>query len=245
MRDILIIGLMIGVVIILIRVIFGSPLITRVRESFASGPSSNLINSSTECPPGSQLYMYEGRVFCCSGTINTDASRPADTCSSLYTGRDKTLTFCTLGPSTQGIKNCLELRSGLMQAEGEKYCNMVEPTFVKGPPGSDTANGRCCADPGNPGLTECSGKIYCDVSTDSNLFLDPKSCQFLKAQQDAPDCPKNYGPFTAAGQGPMANLTLFGCTDNGQNCYADSTLKRLKELGYDVTGLTSCSLQGK
>ena len=188
--------------------------------------------------------MYEGRVFCCSGTINVDASRPADTCSA-YAGRNTTTTFCTLGPRTQGVPNCLELRSGLMQAEGEKYCNMMEPTFVKGSPGSDTANGRCCADPGNPGLTECSGKTYCDVSTDTNLFLDPKSCQFLKAQQDAPDCPKNYGPFTAAGQGAMANLTLFGCTDNGQNCYADSTLKRLKELGYDVTGLTSCSLQGQ
>ena len=80
MNDIIVIGLMVAVVLILIRVIVGSPLIKRVRETFASGSasgSSKLINSSTECPAGSQLYMYEGRVFCCSGTINTDASLQA------------------------------------------------------------------------------------------------------------------------------------------------------------------------
>jgi len=124
-----------------------------------------------------------------------------------------------------------------MQAEGETICPKASPTFVQ-----SSAAGRCCADPGNPALTECVGNKYCDVATDPNVFKTPGSCQFQKAQEDAPACPTNYGPFTAAGQGAMASLTLFGCTDNGQNCYADSTIKRLKELGYDVSGLTSCKV---
>jgi len=230
---------MIAAVLILVRVIFGSPLVTRVRESFASGSGSKTINSSTECPAGAQFYMYNGSPYCCSGNVDTSASRTADTCK-LPSGRNTTTTFCTLGPSKDGVSNCLELRSGLMQAEGSAVCPSAH-TFVKGPSGSDTQNGRCCADPGNAALTECNGKVFCDVSTDKNEFKDPRACQFQKAQQDAGACPTKFGPFTAAGQGAMSSLTLFGCTDNGQNCYADSTLKRLKELGYDVSGLTSCS----
>lgn len=240
-RDILVIGLMIVVLLILGRVIFGSPLVTRVRESFASGP----INSMTECPAGAQLYMYEGTPYCCSGMIDATSDRTVGTCKA-YSGRDtQPLTFCTLGPSKGDVKNCMELRSGLMQAEGVGVCPKATPTFVKGAAGSATQNGRCCADPGNPALTECVGSTYCDVSTDSNEFKDPVSCQFKRAQEEMGACPNHYGPFTATGQGAMSNITLFGCTDNGQNCYADSTLKRLKELGYDVSGLVSCTAIAK
>jgi hypothetical protein len=243
--DVLVIGFMIAAVLILGRVIWGTPLITRVRESFASGGKSP-INSSTDCPMGSAFYMYKGSSFCCSGNMNTGADRLEDTCKA-YTGRDaQPLTFCTLGPSKGAIKNCMELRSGLMQAEGAAVCPSNH-TFVKGASGSDTQGGRCCDDPGNPELTECVSNNYCNVSTNKNEFADAKSCQFQKAQEDAPACPKGYGPFTAAGQGfPGGSaITLFGCTDNGQNCYADSTIKRLKELGYDVSSLTSCTSLSK
>ena len=241
MRDVIVCGVMIAVVIILIRVIFGSPLVTRVRESFASG-GSKPINSSTECPPGAQMYMYGGAPYCCSGNVDATATRVGDTCKP-YSTRDDRFTFCTLGPAKETVKNCMELKSGLMQAEGETVCP-ANRTFVKGPVGSDTQNGRCCDDPGNPELTECVGTKFCDVSTDKNEFMTANSCQFQKAQENAGPCPKNYGAFTAAGQGAMASLTLFGCTDNGQNCYADSTIKRLKELGYDVSSLISCSKVG-
>lgn len=237
MRDVLIIGVMIAVVLILFRVIFGSPLVTRVRESFVG--SGKPINSSTECPAGAQMYMYNGTAHCCSGNIDATATRVADTCKPAST-RDERFTFCTLGPSKENVKNCMELRSGLMQAEGEPVCP-ANRTFVKGAAGP----GRCCADPGNPELTECLGTNYCDVAANPNEFMTANSCQFQKAQENAGPCPKNYGAFTAAGQGAMANLTLFGCTDNGQNCYAESTIKRLKELGYDVTALISCSSVGK
>ena len=234
MRDILIGGLMIAVVIILIRVIFGTPLVKRVRESFADAPK--MINSQTECPPGATMYMFNGSSYCCSGAINGDAVSVKDSCRP-YSSRDGNTTFCTLGPSTSTAKNCLELRSGLMQAEGEAVCPSTMPTFVKE---SGDSAGRCCADPGNPALTACVGTKFCDVGTDPNMFKDSTSCQFLKAQGDTA-CPKGFGTFTAPGQGAMSDITLFGCTDNGTNCYADSTLKRLKELGYDTTGLVSCS----
>jgi len=187
--------------------------------------------------------MYNGAAHCCSGNIDATATRVADTCKP-YSTRDDRFTFCTLGPAKPEVKNCLELKSGLMQAEGAAVCPSNH-TFVKGAVGSDTQNGRCCADPGTPDLTACLGTNYCDVSTDPNEFTTATSCQFQKAQENAGPCPTNYGPFTAAGQGAMANLTLFGCTDNGQNCYADSTIKRLKELGYDVSSLISCSSVGK
>jgi hypothetical protein len=234
-REILVIGAMIAAVIILFRVILGTPLVQRVRESFAS--SSPTLNSQTECPAGSQMYMYGGIAYCCSSKINPDASTVTESCRPT-TDRDTTVTFCTLGPSRGGVPNCLQLRSGLMQAEGEKYCPATIPTFVKGPSGE-----RCCADSGNIALTECAStnSRFCNVSADTNIFKDPTSCQFLKAQQDTEACPSGYGPFTATGnEGTMAGITLFGCTDRGTNCYAESTLKRLKELGYDVTGLPSC-----
>jgi hypothetical protein len=143
MRDILVIGLVIAVVIILIRIIFGTPLIQRIRETFANAnanaKSVALINSSTECPPGSTMYMFEGTALCCSGKFNPDATSIADSCIRTG-GRNTESTFCTLGPSVQGAPNCLETRAGLMQAKGESVCPANAPTFVS-PAGSA---GRCC-----------------------------------------------------------------------------------------------------
>jgi hypothetical protein len=251
-RDFIVVGLMLAVLFVLGRIIFGSPLVTRVRESFASGSGSGsgsgpprTVNTMTECPTGSQMYMYNGAAFCCSGSVDPNADRLADTCKA--TASRRSLTFCTLGPSKGDVKNCLELRSGLMEAEGESVCTTKLPTFVKGAEGSATQQGRCCGGPGNAALTECKdqGADFCDVSTETNVFKAPGSCQFQRAQEDVGACPTKFGPFTGKGQGSLADLTLFGCTDNGQNCYADSTLKRLKELGYDVSSLVSCTTFAK
>jgi hypothetical protein len=245
MRDFLVFGLIIAVIIILARVIMGTPMIKRVRESFVSGGS--MINTMTECPPGAAMYMFEGVAYCCSGQINADADRIGDTCRPLWTRENAPLTFCTLGPEREKVKNCLETRAGMLQAEGETMCPKEMPNFVRGGYGANTAAGRCCASPGNSAMTDCQdlSQPYCNATTDANLFETaggaPNTCQFMRAQEDDGPCPKGFGAFTAAGQGAMAALTLYGCTDNGTNCYAASTLKRLQELGYDVSGLTACS----
>ena len=225
MRDVLILGSMIAVVIILIRIIM-TPFV--MYEPFATRP----INTTISCPANTKLYMYGGAPYCCSGVVNASASRLADTCKPT-SRRDEKLTFCTLGPGDK-VKNCLSLRSELLAAEGAAICPREMPTYVKGD------SGRCCADSGNPDMTECTGKAFCDPTEDPNYFKAPDSCQFRKAKEGV-QCPTGFGLFTARGQGPMSDITLMGCTDNGLNCYPDSTLKRLKELGYNVAGLPSCS----
>jgi len=226
MRDVLILGSMLAVVIILVRIII-TPFV--IHEPFENRP----INTTIACPANTKLYMYGGAPYCCSGTVHASASRLADTCKP--TGRrDETLTFCTLGPGDAKVKNCLSLRSGLLAAEGANICPSAMPTYVKGD------HGRCCADSGNPEMTECTGKTYCDPTEDPNYFRKPDSCQFQRAKEGV-QCPTGFGLFMAKGQGQMSDITLMGCTDNGRNCYPNSTLKRLKELGYNVEGLPSCS----
>jgi len=238
MFDVLVLGLVIAVVIILIRIIIGTPLVKRVAESFASGGS--LTNTMTECPGTSVMYMHDGAAYCCSGTVTIDADTLKNTCRPLL-NRSSAFTFCTLGPPKPDVPNCLELRSGLMQAEGEKVCPPSLPNFVKGPKGSATENGRCCNGLTNDSYDDCVSGDYCNVGTDANIFKDPKSCGFLRAQYDDGPCPTDFGPLKANGTGPMADITLYGCTNNSQNCYSAGTLKRLAELGYDVKGLPSCS----
>ena len=236
MRDIIVIGFMIAAVLILIRIILGSPLVTRVRESFIDLPAS--INSSTECPGGTKQYMHDGTTYCCSGTVSESAGKLKDSCKA-SSGRDEVLTFCTLGPSNEaeGVPNCLAIRAELMAAEGATICPR-DMTYVKG---SGDLRGKCCIGTANPAFTECADAATpaCVVIAGDNEFVDEKSCQFMRAQQNTV-CPSNQSPFVAPGQGAMSNLKLFGCTDGAQNCYADSTLKRLKELGYSVDGLPVC-----
>jgi hypothetical protein len=228
MRDILILGTIVAVVILLIRIVLTTPFAMSYREAFVD--SARPINSTVTCPANTQLYMYGGAPYCCSGTVNASAARLVDTCKP--TGRrDDTLTFCTLGPQSS-VKNCLSLRSGLLAAKGADICPKGLPTYV--------SSDRCCADAGNHEMNACTSANYCDATSDPNYFKQAGSCQFRKAQEEI-QCPTGFGVFTAPGQGPMSNITLMGCTDNGRNCYPDSTLKRLKELGYDVTGLPNCS----
>jgi hypothetical protein len=235
MRDILIGAVIIAAIIILLRLLFGSPLVKRISESFAN-PTS-LINKTTECPKGAEFYIYDGIAYCCSGTVNGAADSVKKTCRPL-SGRNDSTVFCTLGPTTRDAKNCLELRAGLMQAEGITFCPSATPTFVK-PEGSTGTTGRCCGAPGgNSGLTDCaSGAASCDVAADPDPFKNPASCQFKKAQEEDGACPAGFGPFTAA-RGP---ITIYGCTNTATNCYKQATIDRLRSFGHDVTGLVVCS----
>ena len=104
MRDILIIGLIIAVVVILIRVAMGAPMLRRVMESF----TGSTVNTVTVCPSGSKFYMYDGGAFCCSGKIKTEANSLQESCSqAVSTGQ---LTFCGLGPSRPEAKNCSQIQ---------------------------------------------------------------------------------------------------------------------------------------
>lgn len=143
--------------------------------------------------------------------------------------------------SDGGPKNCLELRAGLLAAEQERYCPPQMPNFARAVGGDDP--GRCCAGPTNSAQTDCAnvGDASCAIATDPNEFKSPQSCQYLRAVSDAGPCPTGYTALTTQGQGGLAGLTLYGCTDMGQNCYPAGALARLKELGYDTTGLTACS----
>ena len=137
MRDILIGALIVAVVIVLIRTVLATPAIKRIREQFANGGSTrsqkSLINTVTECPAGSTMYMYDGVAYCCSGLVNVDADDVRQTCRAVLTTRGSPpLTFCTLGPTrADGVKNCLETRAGILTAMGEKVCPSTMPAAGK------------------------------------------------------------------------------------------------------------------
>jgi len=80
------------------------------------------------------------------------------------------------------------------------------------------------------------GTDFCEVTNSGNEFTDDRSCQFQKAQQSAL-CPTGYSSFVSSGN---SNMKLLGCTNGATNCYAQSTLQRLVDLKYDITGLPVC-----
>lgn len=224
--DLLILGTLLAVLCVLARVIWGTPFVKRIAESFASG--SNPVNITTQCPPGTQMFMKNGTAFCCSGTIDRNSDSIQKSCRPRNT-RDEQFTFCSLGVSE--IPTCSSIQGALMDKQGAEVCP-PNTVFVAGPKGA-----KCCAAP-NAERTDCLGGDFCPVADDSRSWMtQPNSCQFLKAQKDAGACPPGYGPFTAS---QASGITLFGCTDNGKNCYAASTLQRLQEMDYDITGLVAC-----
>ena len=170
LRDVLILGSMFAVVLILIRIILTTPLMAS-SEAFVNPDPTN---TSTVCPANTKLYMYGGAPYCCSGIVNTSGARLADTCTPT-SRRDEKLTFCTLGPGDHTVKNCLSLRSGLLNEEGAHICPSSMPTFVKDP---NHGQSRCCADPGNATMTGCTSNQSCVPSSDPNYFKQPESCQF-------------------------------------------------------------------
>ena len=238
MRDILIIGLIIAVIIILVRIAIGTPMIKRVMETF----TSSMINSTTECPMGSQLYMYEGAAFCCSGHIKPDANSLADSCA---VGRNpEKNAFCALGPSQKGVPNCLETANNLFEEEGLRFCPSASPNYVK----DSAGKARCCASATNATRTECIDAAgSCDVAATDNIFRTTSqtnpSCQFLKAQADDGTCPSSFSPMVFhVGAGPLGGLSLYGCFNPMKGgCLAPATLERLKSLKYDVTGIPVCN----
>jgi len=245
MRDILIYGLMIAVVIILIRIIITTPFGKSVLEGFTT--QSTPINTMTECPGDATMYMYGGSAFCCNGIINPDSDDVSQSCTALWQRGSGENIFCTLGPETEGVPNCLETRVGLMQAEGETRCPPSLPNFCQGTSATSpgTVAGRCCQGPTNEQITDCmttAPNTFCDMTTVDNEFTVPTSCQFLRDQQEAGSCPTGYNPTsTQFTSGTFNGMTLFGCTNGSAVCYQPSLLLRLQALSLDISSLTACS----
>lgn len=214
-----------------------------VRSVEGFGPKA--VNTTTVCPAGTTMYMFEGAAYCCDGRINRDATSLAGTCRPATSAPGARPIFCALGPSRDGVPNCLEIHAGQLAAEGEATCPPSLPNYVKGPPGSATEKGRCCAGPMNADRTDCMSSTpgsFCDAAHAANEFAGgPTSCEFQRAKElEGASCPTGWGAFTQPGQGALSGLTVFGCSDNNQMCYSAATTARLQELGYDTTGMTVC-----
>jgi hypothetical protein len=249
-RQIIVGALFLAVIIVLIRTILGTPFIKRIAESFQSGGNTgtSAINTMTICPAGSQMYMYEGRAYCCNGTINADADDVSRTCrASLFTPGLLT-TFCTLGPAHKGVKNCLELRAGLLQAEGETRCPPSQPNFCQGNADTPTAAGRCCAGVTNEMITDCNSSAdkYCDMAPAGSNPLQSQwksSCDFQRlAELDKQSCPQGYNQTIIDGQGAFAGLTIYGCSNMTQTCYSQDLIGRLRKMGIDTGSLPPCTV---
>lgn len=248
-RQILIGALFLVVLFVLVRTIINTPLMKSVAEAFQSGGSGGaaVINSMTICPSGSQMYIYEGRAYCCNGNINPDADDVKQTCRLPMFSPGLLPLFCTLGPAHKGVKNCLELRAGLIQAEGETRCPPSKPNFCQGDAESTTAAGRCCTGPANEHQTDCnmSTDVYCDMMPAGENPIQTQwksSCDFQRlAEMDAASCPQGYHQTITDGQGAFAGVTIYGCTNMTQTCYSADMLGRLKKMNLDTSQLTPCS----
>lgn len=239
MNRILVIALLVVSVIVLVRTIMNTPMIRGAVESFQnSGSASSMLNTSTECPANTQMYMYDGVAYCCGGgKLNRDADDVMKTCRPIPT--KPAPTFCTLGPTKGEVKNCLELRAGILEALGEKVCPLSKPNFAM----TTSGQGRCCAGAITSDGTDCADSNpswQCNVGTDPNELKDDTDCRFLKEREGDSKCPDKYVPFTAPGQGDLAGLYLYGCSDMNQNCYSKALIARLKELKFSTDNLTPC-----
>jgi hypothetical protein len=238
--------LLVAAIVILLRTVFqvstglwGSS----VREGFVAPKA---VNTTTVCPAGAKMYMYEGGAYCCDGRINKEAPSLTGTCRPASSAPNATVTFCALGAGNDWVPNCLETRAGKLAEEGASTCPPQMMNFAKGPKGSATEKGRCCEGALNAESTDCMTAgpgSFCDVAGAANEFEGgPGSCEFLRVKAaDKTPCPNGMRAFVLPGQGALDGLSLFGCSDNSQICYSAALISRLGELGYSTTGMTACS----
>jgi hypothetical protein len=246
LRLVLIGAIFVAVIFVIIRTALGTPGMRQMVEGFQSkltvAPST--LNTVTDCPVGTQLFMYNGAAYCCNGQVNPDADDINLTCKPLLS-RNFNLTFCTLGPPQGAVPNCMELRAGQMMAKGEEYCTTALPNYVEPTPGA----GRCCASMANAAFTDCvdttAANSFCDMTTATDISTVPGSCQFLRLKDEVAGlCPKGYSLITMQGTGDLANKTLAGCSDGNRTCFPKPMIDSLVAGGNDVKTLTSCDSSG-
>lgn len=244
-QTLVVIGLTIAVVLVLAKVIWGSPLVAHVREGFANGSSGpKPVNTMTECPAGSVMYMYDGIAYCCGGQVAPDANEVQGSCRPATSAPNAPAPlFCSLGPTSKdtGIPNCIETRAGMMDVLGEEIC----PTSMPNPVIARDGSTSCCASAPNADYTACMDptKPSCGVTSDPKWVQDPQSCQWIQFNEVNGACPSGLASFTAPGPGAMSGATLFGCLDHSTNqvCYSQALINTLTQMGYDASGLGVCS----
>jgi hypothetical protein len=232
MRSVIIAGLLVAVVIILARVIMGTPFVKSVRssvEGFQDGAPTSLAFSL--CPFGSTLYMYDGAAYCCSGIVNGDSDTVQQSCIRPLAKQGDEPVFCTLGPGQAGIPNCSELMVDFAEQAAVGVCPSAMPNFVYKSDGSS----QCCSTPADSN-GNCSGSS-CSIIPDE--FTSDNNCRFMR-EKEVQSCPGGFQSATTQGQGQLSGLTLYGCSDQNQICYSQAMVARLGELGYDASALTVC-----
>lgn len=236
-QRILIAILLVAAIVLLLRTVIQSS--GWLAEGF-SATTVRAVNTTTMCPAGAQMYMYGGTAYCCDGRIIRDATTLTGSCRPATSSPGARPLFCSLGSSEEGVPNCLEIHGKQLEEEAAARCPTTMPNYVKTTDGT----ARCCSGPANADRTDCLSErdIFCNVAGGDNEFAGgANSCEFLRARErDATACPEGWGAFTQPGQGALAGLTVFGCSDNTQMCYSAATTARLQELGYDTTGMAVC-----
>jgi hypothetical protein len=235
-HPILVIALMSIVVILLLRITMRTPVVSGLLERFVSG---SLLNSTTECPMGYTMYMYDGGAYCCKGRVNGDAANLERSCIAVSTEKN---TLCSLGPSTKDIPNCVSIQKKVLHAQGVNICPPTMPNFCKDP--ADNSKGRCCTSAVNESGTNCVRQEgSCSVGAGDNEFLDPTDCRFLRQKEMDSTCPSGYHQVLSSVSNPKSalhGLSLYGCTNLSNNCYTAKLTQRLRTLGYDVSQLAQC-----
>ena len=235
-HPILVIALMCITVFLLLRITMRTPVVSGLFEQFTSG---SLLNSTTECPAGYSMYMYEGGAYCCKGRVNTDSHTLERSCVALSTEKN---TICSLGPPSGVVPNCASIRKTVLQKQGELVCPPSMPNFCTGDHASP--QGRCCSSVVNEQGTNCVRQEgSCSIGAGNNEFLDPTDCRFLRQKESDSTCPSGYHRTVSSvsnPQSPLNGLTLYGCTNLSEICYTPKLIQRLSTLGYDVRQLVQC-----
>ena len=236
-HPILVIALMCVAVFILLRITMRTPVVAGFIESFVSG---SLITSTTECPAGYTMYMYNGGAYCCKGRVNGDASKLERTC---VAASMESNTLCSLGPSEGEIPNCARIQKIVRKEQGKNICPPSMPNFCKDPSVSQST-GSCCTSAVNEAGTACvNPRGSCSVGAGENEFLEPAGCQFLRLMETDSTCPLGYHKVLSSVnniQNPLNGLTLYGCSNLSSNCYTEKLIQRMRALGYDVSQLVQC-----
>lgn len=195
--------------------------------------------STAQCPYGSRMYMYDGKAYCCNGTINTDAYNLEKTCITPVTQPGNGI--CTLGPATvtplgTTIQNCGGLIGSILTNQSTAICPPSKPNFC-------TAN-RCCQSAITADGSDCVSKAngtYCEVGDTSQLFFSTTECNYLR-MKEKDTCPSNTskGDVTVT-TGALSGMTLYGCSNQSRICYTDTVITTLQRMGKDTSSLTACS----
>lgn len=234
MKDIFSLGLLCLLGVLVIVVMAKTPM---MRSLFAIEGFRGQTISTTQCPQGYKMYMYDGTAFCCNGTVNRNAHSTEKSC--LLPVTQDGVGFCTLGAdlklSTGTVPNCGNVIAENLTKQGKAICPPSKPKFC-------LAN-RCCTQT-TPDGSDCANKTagsFCDVLDPSKRFTSTTDCNYLR-MKEMDTCPgnTNKGDISVT-SGALSGLTIYGCSTLNTTCYTDTVLATLKAMGKDTTGLTACS----